>query len=320
METAKIAKNLKKTDVKNITINQMNIINAIKSGIGTSEEIASTIGMDEHTVKSILGTLIKNKIVVKSEDETPIFDLVQNTSGKKLQLKGDLNFPVSSFVDANGQRWVTRDSWYEIDNDIDIVNDIEWIDSKTPQNSQLKEIMKDVSNKKQRQTETRVKSEIASDAPASEEQKKLISKNTNDFKIIDEKWKLRVLEISATKALVVFSPRIYLQAVEFSHGLLTEPKIISVEELQEYLSGKKLPEYSEETVKGATDTCFIEKINESTIDIFVTRAIRGGKIEISSWVFGLDGAYKRKSVEKLELTPVELFEKYGEITKQYFGK
>lgn len=324
-----MAKNLKKTNVKNVTLNQMNIINAIKTGDSTPTKIAETLTMSEHIVKSILGTLIKNNIIVKNDDgkSETTFALASTSSGKKIKLVGDLNFPVSSFTDASGQRYVTRDTWHKIDEDIDIVNDIEWVDSKTTQNEKIKEIMKEASKKKSQGKKT---SKLATEAPASEEQRKLISKSTIDHIIINDNWKMRILEISAVSAVVVFSPRLFTSTDtntielsgehEFTHGLLTKPETITVEELDEYLKNAKVPNYTKENVEGATETCYIEKVEGNIVTLTVTRKMRGDKMETSGWIVDTStNNYSRvpKSVEKLETTPEHLFETHGSVTKRF---
>lgn len=327
-----MAKNLKKTNVKNVTLNQMNIINAIKTGDSTPTKIAETLTMSEHVVKSILGTLIKNNIIVKNDDgkSETTFALAPTSSGKKIKLVGDLNFPVSSFTDASGQRYVTRDTWHKIDEDIDIVNDIEWVDSKTTQNEKIKEIMKEASKKKSKGRTSKRK--LAADAPATEEHRKLISANTIDFLNFHDNWKMRILEISATNAVVVFSPRIFTSADtntielsgehEFTHGLLTKPETITVEELDEYLKNAKVPNFIKDTVAPAIETCFITGCKGNNLELTVTRTLRGDKVEISDWVCDTTkGSYKRTAtpVEILETpTPEELFEKYGKLTSRFF--
>lgn len=335
MEAKEMAKNLKKTGVKNVTLNQMNIINCIKSGVHTSAEIAETLEMTEHVVKSILGMLIRNKVVEKTEidGKSDTYMLVPTTSGKKIKLVGNLNFPVTSFTDQTGQRYVTRDTWHKIDDDIDVINDIEWEDSKSTQNQKLKEIMKESAKKQPARSR---KGTLANEAPASEEQRKLISKSTIDFIILSGKFKMRVLSISAVNAVVVFSPRIWVKgmelltteqdgAIEFTHGLLTAPQTITVEELDDYLKGVKEPVFNKETVSGATDTCFIENDNtftgEGIIRISVTRAMRGGKIELSKWLWTAStNGYKRLSAASEEITTEELLNREGAFTTKLFNK
>ena len=312
---------MKKMNVSNITLNQLNVINAIKANNITAQQIAETTKMPEHTIKSILGTMVKKELLEKNDDDCYS---IKNSHivNPKITLKGDLNFPVTSFIDAEGQRWVTRNIWHKIDENIDIINDIVWEDTQTEQkNEKMKEIIEKAKETEKTKTrkarEPKVKTtEI--DKSANPELKKLISKNTNDFININEKWKMRLLSVSATSTELVFSPRVFInEKLEFTHGLLTEPKEFTIEEFEEFRKGKE-PIFSEELVKNATSTAFITEMKEDSCNLTVIELKKNGKSIVSEWIFDETG-YKRTKSSKIEIDSIEYFEKLGAITREYFN-
>lgn len=219
--------------VEHLTINELLIINAIKNGKHTVAEISETINLKPHITGLIIGSLVnKQKAVV---DNGTVRLLKEQT--QSIRLSGNLSIPVSTFVDAQGQKWVVRGEWHKIPDDLDITT-IDWFEKEIEENPIVGSL------KKTRETKSRVAAaaraaSLSEDGEALPEDKKLVGKYIN----INEKWKMWVYNVSAKRASVEFSPRFFNSTVEFPHGSVTERTLISIEQCRELANGvQELPE------------------------------------------------------------------------------
>lgn len=236
-ETKNLAEELQKPCVETFDTTELTIIAAIKKGFNTLSQIQEETTIKENYAKNVLKSLVEKGYVLEipgSEEDTYMIKYSEDHEKKKLRLPGTLILPVSSFRDAKGQRWVTRGSWHQISEDIDIMNDIEWYEEGNANESQMKNVMKMVSEKK-RNTSSKsqsAKMKDAGEAPAE------IAEWTTKWGEICEHLKLKVIKGGAVESLVAISPRLVINSgQEFPWGTLVEV-ILPNAEILEYLQNK----------------------------------------------------------------------------------
>jgi hypothetical protein len=195
------------------------IINAIRSEKVTLEEIEQTLPqLKTNSIKFILNKLRTEGVIVF--EESGAIALVKRDA--TLRLGGDLNLPVSTFIDANNQRFVIRGRWHPIPDDLDITT-IEWFDDMPQQIS----IHEKVQKKRQQQAETKKKDNfVEEDGPAATDDLSMCGRWVD----IDDKYKVWVIAVSAKRASVEISPRYYNENVEMPYGSCCLKQIISVED------------------------------------------------------------------------------------------
>lgn len=223
-------------NVSMFNVTELSIIAAIKKGFNTLETIESETTLKQSLTKSVIDQLVMKDIIIcipGSEADSYMMKIVSDEPSKKLKLGGNLLLPVSSIVDHEGQKYVCRGSWHKIADDIDILNDIDWFDN-TDTETQMKTVMKSVTEKKKKQTEAKQKNDIASDGPATPEDEKY-SKRWNN---ISDTMKMYVYAVSATRATVGFSARIVTPQGEFPFGCISETTAISIEDYRKYIANE----------------------------------------------------------------------------------
>lgn len=242
-ENRNLAEELQKPQVETYDTTELVIIAAIKKGFNTLDAIQEETTIKANYLSNIVKSMVEKGYLIEvpgSECNTYVIKYKENHEEKKLRLPGTLILPVSTFVDSQGQRWVTRGKWHKIDNDIDIVNDIEWYDD-TDNNDQMKTVMKMVSNKK-RSTSGKEQSARMKDAGEAPEE---IEKWTTEWAPISEHLKLKVIKGGSTESMVTISPRLVTESgAEFPWGTVVN-EILPNTEILGYIENKNYnKEYS----------------------------------------------------------------------------
>lgn len=235
-ETRNLAEELQKPNVETFDTTELTIIAAIRKGFNTLSAIQEETTIKENYAKNVIKTLVErgNLIEVPGDPEnTYVIKYKENSEQKKLRLPGSLILPVSTFTDSKGQRWVTRGRWHQISNDIDVMNDIEWYDD-TENDTQMKTVMKMVTNKK-RSNSAKSQADRMKDAGEAPEE---IKKWMDDWAPICEHLKLKVMKGGANESLVTISPRIMTEdGKEYPWGTVSNV-ILSNSEILEYIEKK----------------------------------------------------------------------------------
>lgn len=235
-ETKNLAEELQKPQVETFDTTELTIMAAIRKGFNTLSAIQEETTIKEVYAQNIIKNLVERGYLIEvpgSEENTYVIKYKENHEPKKLRLPGSLILPVSTFYDAQGQKWVTRGRWHKIDEDVDIFNDIEWYDD-TENDNQMKTVMKMVSNKK-RSTSAKNQAERMKDAGEAPEE---IKKWMDEWAPICDHLKLKVIKGGASESLVTISPRIATESgAEFPWGTISNV-ILPNSEILGYIENK----------------------------------------------------------------------------------
>lgn len=231
-----LAQKMAGCNVETLNVTELAVVSAIKKGANTVALIEEETTIKANILTNVLETLVSKGILIAvpgSEEDTYVMKVKSNEEAKRLRLGGNLLLPVSSFHDKDGQRWVCRGSWHKIEDDVDILNDIEWFDNSDTE-TQMKTVMKTVTERKKKQSEAKAKNDIASDGPAAAEDEQYIKK----WNIISDEFKMYVYAVSANRATVGFSARIITPVGEFPFGCISETQTISIDEFHSLLKNE----------------------------------------------------------------------------------
>lgn len=218
MENSKnLGNKLAELSMESFTVTEMAVLAAIKAGHKTVAAIEDETTIKNGLIKNTLEDLQNRNIIIAvpgEEGDTYLMKVNPERQSKKYRFPGCLLLPVSSFHDAQGQRWVTRGKWHKIDEDTDILNDIEWYEDMS-EDVQMKSIMKQVADTKKRNAERNLKNKAQNLGEAPEDIANMLSKWTN----VGDTFKLNVLAGGTTESIVTVSPRIINEAgAEFPWG------------------------------------------------------------------------------------------------------
>lgn len=234
-----LAENLAKLNgLEHYSVNEMAVITAVRDGANTIPSVAESTGIPEAIVENLVQSLQNNLVLVLNVDEAGTIYLKNvnsEDSSKKMTLKGCLQLPVTSFHDADGKRWVCRGKWYEIPEDLNILDDIVWVDS-VDEDEEMKSILRQISNTQQKRNAKAAKNVLKDDEPAAAEdikyQSSWVQSGTN--------CKMWVYAISANHANVAYSPRFVneVSGNEFPFGIVAEKVVIGIQEFRQRVSGE----------------------------------------------------------------------------------
>lgn len=236
MDTTQLAEGMANLNLETLTVTEMAIISCIKKGINRIDTIVEETSLPEEIVKQNIENFQNNNIIVMvpgTDGDTYIMKYAPEAEKKKYTFKGCLLLPVTSFHDSRGQRWVARGKWYQIPEDCDILNDIEWIDDMS-EDSQMKSVMKQITATTKKREEKKAKNTLSNDGPASPEDAKLCKQWVN----VSETQKMWVYDVSEHHAVVCYSARIRKNELEFPFGCATPQVTISIEEFHERVENK----------------------------------------------------------------------------------
>lgn len=219
--------------LEHYSVNEMAVISAIRDGNKDVTSITEATAIPDTVVENIIKSLSNNQVISINEDGS--VDLKNSTStNKKLTFKGCMLLPVTSFHDANGKRWVCRGKWYEIPEDLNILEDIVWIDS-VDEDEEMKSILKQISSTQQKRNAKAAKNVLKDDEPATEEDLQYL----NSWVPAGSNVKMYVYAISASYAKVGFSPRfINDSGNEFPFGMEEPLEIIPIDQFHKMKSGE----------------------------------------------------------------------------------
>lgn len=241
MNTEQIAEGLNLLNgLEHFSVNEMSVITAIKNGHNTPELIADETAIPQTAIENILTALSNQLFVTKTADG--VYELKVQMNNPKLTFKGCLALPVTSFVDADGQRWVCRGKWYKIDESVNILEDIAWVEDMND-DEEMKSILKQISSTQQKRNTKAAKTALKDDAPATAEDLQYLKRWVNAGSNV----KMWVYSVSANFAQVAFSPRFInpTSGNEFPFGIESGKVVIPIEEFRQRISGEYEKEHGE---------------------------------------------------------------------------
>lgn len=226
---------------EHLSLVQINILNAIKSGCKTTDEIAEKTGMVKVSLVNLINDFINDKRIIVKDGEYHL----PLREGKRYKMRGNCALPVSIFRDAEGKRFVCRGEWTPLPEGCTL-DDIDWIDTSGTEN-EIQIISRGVKEQKLKEKKAALPNIKDEDGEPFVDDLKYLGA----WRLVNDHIKIWPIEASAKRAIIEISPRFITDnGVEFPYGAITIKKVITIEVLRELLNGDttNLPQYSVEEI------------------------------------------------------------------------
>lgn len=226
---------------EHLSLVQITILNAIKSGCKTVEEIAEKTGMVKSSLTNVINDFVNAKRVIAENGEyhLPVRE------GKRYKMKGNCVLPISTFRDSEGKMFVCRGEWTPMPEGCTL-DDIDWIDTGGIEN-EIQIISRGVKEQKLKEKKAALPNIKDEDGEPFVDDLKCLGA----WRPVNDHIKIWPIEASSKRAIIEISPRFITDnGVEFPYGAITIKKVITIEVLRELLNGDttNLPRYSVDEV------------------------------------------------------------------------
>lgn len=239
----------KNVKVQHLSLAQIAVLNAIKCGCTDAKTISEKTGQFEVGVVEVLKDLANKKFL---KYENGVAELPKR-EGKTIRMGGNLNLPISHFRDENGKMYVSRGSWHELPEGVEL-DMIDWFDDTQNEESTLQKIMRGVKEQKIKEKKAALPNIKDEDGEPKVEDMKCLGA----WRMVNDDIKIYPCEVSAKRAIIEISPRYRVGELEFPYGSCAPKQVITIEVLRELLAGDttNLPKYSMEEAMLYIPNCF----------------------------------------------------------------
>lgn len=208
-----------------LNLNELAVLNAVKSGETTMDGIYEKTGIRVESVHEICKTLAARKYIEYNElDRVP----APKDSGKKIRLGGNLTLPVATFVGGDGQKYIVRGTWHKVTPEMEgiTLSDIEWFDDQNKE-SDLQKAMRSITEQKAKAKKKTLPNIKDEDGEATAEHMKYLGA----WRMVSDSIKIYPCEVSKNRAIIEISPRYIHDGIEFPYGSCSPKMVVPIEDM-----------------------------------------------------------------------------------------